>query len=59
VLPVAERALSDEDWRDIHTAFSTNRDPTYAGDTEEEFRRLFTRIVNLAPAPIGLGSAQD
>jgi hemerythrin-like domain-containing protein len=59
VLPVAERALTDVDWRDIHTAFSANRDPTYAGNTEEEFRRLFTRIVNLAPAPIGLGSAQD
>ncbi len=58
VLPVAERVLSDEDWRDIHAAFSANRDPSYAADSEEEFRRLFTRIVNLAPAPIGLGAAQ-
>jgi hemerythrin-like domain-containing protein len=58
VLPVAERVLTDEDWRDIHAAFSANRDPNYAADSEEEFRRLFTRIVNLAPAPIGLGAAQ-
>lgn len=55
VLPVAERVLSDEDWREIHAAFRANRDPNYAADTDEEFRRLFTRIVNLAPAPIGLG----
>ena len=58
VLPVAERVLSEEDWRDIYAAFSANRDPNYAADSEEEFRRLFTRIVNLAPAPIGLGATQ-
>lgn len=58
VLPVAERVLTDEDWHEIHAAFSVNRDPNYAADGEEEFRRLFTRIVNLAPAPIGLGAAQ-
>ena len=57
VLPLAERVLSDEDWREIHDAFSTNRDPDFSKDTEEEFRELFSRIVNLAPAPIGLGSA--
>jgi hemerythrin-like domain-containing protein len=56
VLPLAERVLTDEDWRDIHAAFAANRDPNFAADTQEEFRRLFTRIVNLTPAPVGLGS---
>ena len=58
VLPAAERALTDEDWHEIHAAFSSNQDPDFSSGTEEEFRRLFSRIVNLAPAPIGLGSAE-
>ena len=57
VLPVAERALTEEDWRGIHAAFSANQDPNFSGDAQDEFRRLFTRIVNLTPAPLGLGPA--
>jgi hemerythrin-like domain-containing protein len=59
VLPLAERVLSDEDWREIHEAFSRNRDPDFSRDSEEEFRKLFSRIVNLAPAPIGLGPSEE
>src|SRR5581483_338406 len=55
VLPRAERVLSDDDWATINAAFSTNRDPDFSKDREENFRRLFTRIVNLVPAPLGLG----
>ncbi len=57
VLPAAERALTAEDWQEIDRAFGDNLDPDFSRDTEEEFRGLFSRIVNLAPAPIGLGSA--
>jgi hemerythrin-like domain-containing protein len=57
VLPVAERVLTDEDWRGIHAAFAANQDPNFSDDAQDEFRRLFTRIVNLTPAPVGLGPA--
>ncbi len=57
VLPVAERALTADDWRGIHAAFAANQDPNFSGDARDEFRRLFTRIVNLTPAPLGLGPA--
>ena len=57
VLPVAERALTADDWRGIHAAFAANQDPNFSGDAQDEFRRLFTRIVNLTPAPLGLGPA--
>jgi hemerythrin-like domain-containing protein len=57
ILPVAERALTDEDWREIDAAFAANQDPNFSGDAQDEFRQLFTRIVNLTPAPIGLGPA--
>jgi hypothetical protein len=34
-----------------------NRDPLSGHEPEECYRELFTRIVNRAPAPIGLGEA--
>jgi len=55
VLPLAEKRLSAEDWRAIDAAFDTNADPI-AGIHERDFEALFSRIVSLAPAPIGFGS---
>jgi hemerythrin-like domain-containing protein len=54
VLPLAERALTEEDWRRIGVAFAGNEDPI-ADLREQEFEQLYARIVGLAPAPIGLG----
>ena len=55
LLPLAERHLTPDDWRAIDEAFDTNRDPI-AGIRERDFEALFTRIVNLAPEPVGFGS---
>jgi hemerythrin-like domain-containing protein len=56
ILPAALKVLSDADWRDIDAAFETNCDPlTGQYPRDPVYDRLFTRIVNLAPAPIGLG----
>ena len=55
VLPLAERALLDDDWREIDAAFAGNADPLIAKDVEKDFQRLFKRIVNIAPPPIGVG----
>ena len=54
LLPLAERALAAEDWREIDDAFAGNQDPI-ADLRERDFEKLFTRIVNLAPEPVGLG----
>jgi branched-chain amino acid transport system ATP-binding protein len=54
LIPLAERHLKDEDWRAIDDAFSVNTNPI-ADLRERDFAELFTRIVNLAPAPVGLG----
>lgn len=56
VLPLAERALTEDDWRAIERAFSANADPV-AGLQERDFEKLFSRIANLAPAPVGLGES--
>ena len=54
LMPLAERHLTQQDWQVIDKAFDTNNDPI-AGVLEKDFQALFTRIVNLAPAPTGLG----
>jgi len=54
LLPLAERHLTVEDWQAIDQAFAANRDPI-AGMQERDFEKLFSRIVSLAPEPVGLG----
>jgi hemerythrin-like domain-containing protein len=55
VLPLAERVLLDEDWKEIDAAFEGNKDPLIGKDVQEDFDKLFSHIVNIAPPPIGLG----
>lgn len=50
ILPLAQRYLTVEDWTEINEAFQKNMDPRFGGDTDAEFKRLFSRIVNLAPS---------
>ena len=57
ILPLAERMLTAQDWSDLDDAFTANRDPLTGHEPDAEFRALFTRIVGLVPAPIGLGQA--
>jgi hemerythrin-like domain-containing protein len=54
LLPLAEGFLTEEDWQALDTAFAGNEDPI-ADLREQDFRKLFQRIVNIAPAPVGLG----
>jgi hemerythrin-like domain-containing protein len=55
ILPLAEKSLKPEDWQEIDAAFQSNRDPLVGVDVQREFRELFRRLVNVLPAPIGLG----
>ena len=55
VFPMAERLLSAQDWQAIDRAFAENRDPLAADRDTRDFEKLFDRIVNLAPPPIGVG----
>ncbi len=55
IMPLAERVLTVEDWDEIDAAFAANRDPLTGHEPSDEYRALFRRIVNEAPAPIGLG----
>lgn len=58
ILPEAEKHLSDADWAELDAAFALNTDPLngkYARDPV--YDKLYSRIVGMAPAPIGLGAA--
>jgi hemerythrin-like domain-containing protein len=55
VLPLAQQVLTDDDWAELDAAFLENKDPLTGHEPSEEFRELFSRIVRMAPAPIGLG----
>jgi nucleotide-binding universal stress UspA family protein/hemerythrin-like domain-containing protein len=50
ILPAAQRFLTESDWVAIDAAFAENRDPGFSGETEQDFRMLFSRIVNLEAA---------
>ncbi len=55
ILPAAEKSLLPSDWTAIDAAFHSNADPLVGVDTQREFRELFSTVVNLMPAPMGLG----
>ena len=50
ILPAAERHLTAEDWDALATAFAANREAESAAQADAEYRRLFSRIVNVAGA---------
>jgi len=50
ILPAAQRHLTAEDWASIDDAFAQNRDPRFGGETDKEYKQLFSRIVNAAQA---------
>jgi hemerythrin-like domain-containing protein len=58
LIPLARKHLTAEDWVEIGAAFSENGDPRFDAAADHECRDLFSRIVNLAPPPIGVGPAR-
>ncbi len=55
VMPLARRALDAADWAAIDAEFERNADP-WKGEAGR-FEALFHVIVDLVPAPLGLGPA--
>ena len=55
ILPAARQHLSADDWAELDKAFDANRDPLTGHAASEEYAPLFRKIVDSAPAPIGLG----
>ena len=58
LMPLAERVLTPEDWIKIYEVFKENDNPLYGLKPKEDAERLYQRILELAPAPIGYGPSQ-
>jgi hypothetical protein len=54
-LPLAKKYLSVSDWEAIDAAFLGHTDPMLGAEAGDRYSALFTRIVNLAPPPMGVG----
>ena len=55
ILPLAREHLTPDDWRVIDEAFAGNGVPRFAHEATDGYRALFSRIVAMAPPPIGVG----
>ena len=59
ILPLAERVLTADDWKELDAAFMQNRDPLAGNEADGVYRDLFRKILMTLPAPLGLGSALE
>jgi hemerythrin-like domain-containing protein len=57
LFPLARKALGDADWSRLEIEIRKDRDPLALGSDPEDYDRLFERILETAPAPIGLGAS--
>jgi hemerythrin-like domain-containing protein len=57
LFPLARKLLTDADWAAIDRAFEGNRDPLAGMRDSRDFDKLFQRIAEIAPSPIGLGAS--
>jgi hemerythrin-like domain-containing protein len=55
VMPLARKYLTPDDWEVIDAAFLGHTDPLLGIEVGAGFAGLFSRIVMLAPPPIGVG----
>ena len=55
VLPAAANFLTADDWAVIDAQFAANKDPLANDEYKENLEKLFSLIVNITPAPLGLG----
>lgn len=55
LLPLAERVPTTEDWQEIDDAFRENDNPLFGLKPQEEAERLYQRILDIAPPPLGYG----
>lgn len=55
VLPLADSMLSEADWVMIDAAFEERPDPATGRTPSQEYQKLYEKILEHAPAPLGLG----
>ena len=59
LLPLTEAFLTAADWEEVDVAFAGHSDPLASAKAGGDYATLFRRIVELAPPPLGVGSADS
>ena len=59
LLRQAEAFLTAADWEEVDAAFAGHSDPLASANGGADYATLFRRIVELAPPPLGVGSAES
>jgi len=59
VMTAAKDSLTAEDWLEIDAPFLSNDDPLFGKNARAEFAELRSRLVLMAPEPVGLGGGYD
>jgi len=58
ILPLVKKHFTTDDWAAADAGFAATPDPmggTRTTGSDDDFRRIFSKLVAAAPAPIGLG----
>lgn len=55
ILPAAWSHLKEADWKEIDAIFMDHDDPLFGDDKSRHYSSLYSKIVEKAPAPHGLG----
>ncbi|MFZ6730479.1 hemerythrin domain-containing protein [Undibacterium sp. Ji42W] len=55
IMPVARQVLNDKDWKEVDAAFMENKKMLDDAGQYYKYEELFSLIVNISPAPIGVG----
>ena len=59
ILPLAQAALSADEWAELDAAFLKNRDPFAGCEADEAYRPLFRKIVSTLQSSGNVGSALE
>lgn len=59
ILPKAREVFTAEDHARLNGAFAENADPMFGSEPRDRFRKLFSKIVAIAPQPYGFGPRQS
>ena len=56
ILPLTCEVFTPEDWAELDEAFLANCDPLTGHPVAQPYTELFSKILRMVPAPIGLGA---
>ncbi len=54
IMPIAQRVLGNAEWAELNAEWAAHHDPLAGIESGDDYERLLDRIIELAPAPLGI-----